>query len=1105
MLNIEDITAGMSIKGLAGKGTVKIIAVKHYGKSAAEITYKDNSGRPASSLLYPEDCMTLEAAGENLAWNFTGDGNIMRLVSEAYRFSLAYIFDPYIAVHTSEIEPLPHQIAAVYQEMLPRLPLRYVLADDPGAGKTIMTGLLLKELLIRGDLRKCLIVSPGSLAEQWQEELSRKFHLKFSLLNDDTDADFAIARLDKLARSEELQQKLQAQDWDIIVVDEAHKMSASVTGNDIHYTKRFRLGQLLSGITRHFLLLTATPHNGKEKDFRLFMSLVDSERFGAVHSDSSINDVSDVMRRLLKEELRKFDGTPLFPERRAYTVSYKLSPLEARLYDEVTDYVRNEFNKADRLNGKRRNAVGFALTILQRRLASSPEAIYQSLKRRHERLTQEQQGTFADDYDEDDYTSAQIESREDYAVDYVSASSTSHELEQELAVLEHLIDMADEVRKSGDNKKWNELSLLLQDNKNMFGADGQREKLIIFTEHKDTLFYLNRKISALLGDPGAVVSLHGGISRDERRKIEDQFMNDDTVRILTATDAAGEGINLQRAHLMVNYDLPWNPNRLEQRFGRIHRIGQDEVCHLWNLVATDTREGSVFQRLFDKLEQERAALGGKVFDVLGKITFNDKSLSELLVEAIRYGNDPAVRNRLNEAVDNSLTREHLLRLLEERALTEDTIDIARIRGDMTRTDARRLQPYFTGSFFIEAFRKLGGRILQKEKGRYKIAFIPMLIRSHSSLIPERYDRVCFDKSLSRNAELITPGHPLLEAVISCTLERYSGTLRQGTVFIDDSDNTQARLLFCIEDAIRDGTDRVISRHISFIEITSGGTARNAGYAPYLDYRAATPQEQDTALTQIRPQFTGDPEASALDYAITNIVPEHLQQARTHRLALLDKTARAVDTRMTEEIRYWDTKASELREKEREGKPAARLNSQNAEKRADDLDERRKFRLEEIKREKIISALPPVVVSGALIVPACLVNDTPTQHNSKAIELAAMNAVMRIEQDAGYSPRDVSSLKCGYDIESGDDSGLRFIEVKGRAKGAETVTVTAGEIRTALNCPDEFVLAVVEVDGQNTRAIYLKQPFTSAPDFGAASVNYSISELVRKSVILYEER
>src|SRR6202522_1861169 len=285
--------------------------------------------------------------------------------------------------------------------MLPRQPLRFLLADDPGAGKTIMAGLFIKELIARGDLQRCLVVCPGSLAEQWQDELYRRFHLPFEILTNDRlesartgnwflETNLAIARLDKLSRNEDVQQKLAAPDcrWDLVVCDEAHKMSATVFGGETKYTKRYHLGQLLSTLTRHFLLMTATPHNGKEADFQLFMALLDGDRFeGRFRDGVHVADASDLMRRMVKENLLKFDGTPLFPERIAYTVPYKLSDPEARLYKYVTEYVRTEFDRAEKLqNDKRAGTVGFALTILQRRLASSPEAIYQSLRRRKERL-----------------------------------------------------------------------------------------------------------------------------------------------------------------------------------------------------------------------------------------------------------------------------------------------------------------------------------------------------------------------------------------------------------------------------------------------------------------------------------------------------------------------------------------------------------------------------------------------------------------------------------------------------------------------------------------------------------------------------------------------
>ena len=546
MAKLEDLTIGSVVNGLLPNEPITVVSTKWYGSACLDVIYKTNTGITGSQVLYRDDEPSLSVLQMSLPWSFDIPGDKMRLVSEAYRIDLAHLFDPYLAVHTSSIEPLPHQISAVYEEMLPRLPLRYVLADDPGAGKTIMTGLLLKELIVRGDLKRCLIVCPGNLAEQWQDELYQKFHLRFEILTNDrlessvtgnvfTEINYCIARLDKLARNETIQEKLKVTDWDLIVCDEAHKMSASFWGNEIKYTKRYLLGRLLSTITRHFLLLTATPHNGKEEDFQLFMALIDPDRFEGICRTSNQNiDISDVMRRLVKEDLLKFDGKPLFPERIAYTVNYDLSPMEAQLYNAVTTYVQEEFNRADNLEGEHKNTVGFALTILQRRLASSPEAIYQSLRRRRERLEnrlrEEQLGKRAremewqfdipqDMDDLDDMPADELEKEEETVAERASAAKTIPELEAEIATLQRLETMANQVRSSGTDRKWEELSSILQDKEEMFAPDGQREKLIIFTEHRDTLNYLADKIRTLFGKPESVVTIHGGMLRDERRLI----------------------------------------------------------------------------------------------------------------------------------------------------------------------------------------------------------------------------------------------------------------------------------------------------------------------------------------------------------------------------------------------------------------------------------------------------------------------------------------------------------------------------------------------------------------------------------------------------------
>src|SRR5881296_1673014 len=401
MSKLEELRPNAAVRGLLPDSLVTVVNVQWFGSEALELTYKTPAGKVANELLYRHDEPRLEVVEQGRPWSFDGDGALFRLVSEAHRIRLAHLFDPVLAVHTSLVEPLPHQIVGVYDAMLPRQPLRFLLADDPGAGKTIMAGLLMKELIARGDLQRCLVVCPGSLAEQWQDELYRRFHLPFDILTNDKleaartgnwflENNLVIARLDKLYRDESVQDKLKAPDcrWDLIVCDEAHKMSASFFGGEVKFTKRHKLGQMLSPLTRHFLLMTATPHNGKEEEFQLFMALIDGDRFeGRFRDGVHTADVSDLMRRMVKENLLKFDGTPLFPERLAYTVPYKLSDPEARLYKAVTDYVREEFNRAEALqNDKRAGTVGFALTILQRRLASSPEAIFQSLRRRRERL-----------------------------------------------------------------------------------------------------------------------------------------------------------------------------------------------------------------------------------------------------------------------------------------------------------------------------------------------------------------------------------------------------------------------------------------------------------------------------------------------------------------------------------------------------------------------------------------------------------------------------------------------------------------------------------------------------------------------------------------------
>jgi hypothetical protein len=591
---------------------------------------------------------------------------------------------------------------------------------------------------------------------------------------------------------------------------------------------------------------------------------------------------------------------------------------------------------------------------------------------------------------------------------------------------------------------------------------------------------------------------------------------------------------------MVNYDLPWNPNRLEQRFGRIHRIGQTEVCHLWNLVAGETREGDVYLSLLRKLEIEQKALGGQVFDVLGK-AIAQVELRELLIEAIRYGDRPDIKAKQQQLVSDRLNREYLQKLIEEKALARDSLDITRvqaIREDMERAQARKLQPHFIGLFFQEAFTRLGGNLRPREPQRYQITHVPAVIRHRDRQIGlaepilNSYERICFDKDLisvsgKPIADLICPGHPLLDATLDLILERHRNLLRQRTILVDENPNSQTeRILVYLEHSIQDartdsnGQRRLVSRRMQYVELSCNPFTEdfptvseviNGGYAPYLDYRPLTEDEQK-AIGQILPSLTfpQDIEKQAINYAITHLVPSHLAEVQKPKQELIDKTLAAVKDRLTKEINYWDQRAVDLRLQEQAGKPNAKLNSTKAQQRADELATRLEKRLSELELERKLSPQPPLLVGVALIIPSHRlearqppspkISDTFSQ-NREAVELAAMEAVMQQERKLGYEPRDVSAQKCGYDIESviPETGQLRFIEVKGRIEGAQTVTVTKNEILTAFNRPDSYILALVEVPSDRLR--YVRQPFQQEPDFAAHSINYNWQKLWGRGEIM----
>jgi superfamily II DNA or RNA helicase len=1167
MTRLEDLKPDTLVKGLVGKEAVRLISVQRMGDMACQVFYRGQDGSTGDTIVFRSNEADLELVSGGRKWSFEGDGELFRLVSEAERIRLAYLFDPYVAVSSSTIDPLPHQISAVYEHMLPRQPMRFLLADDPGAGKTIMAGLLIKELLIRGELERCLIVAPGSLTEQWQDELKEKFELQFELLTRDlinatglgnpfAERPLLIARMDQLSRDDELQTRLeQAPEWDLVVFDESHRMSAHYFGSEVKRTKRYDMGKRVGSHARNLLLMTATPHNGKDEDFQLFMALLDEDRFAGQQKDAvHRSDPTDLMRRLVKEDLYTFAGTKLFPERRSYTAEYELSEPEKVLYEKVTEYVRDEMNRADRNanqqgGGKKRVNVGFALMTLQRRLASSPFAIHRSLERRRERLesrlkeerlllqgreagsklrldSKYDPGAISDDdiaelYEED--TAIEVEATEEAFTDNATTAQTLEELAFEIETLKGLEMLSKKVVDQRCDAKWSELDRILDDEQ-MREPNGGRRKLVLFTEFKDTLTDLAIKIRDRLGRPEAVVEIHGGVPRDKRRQIVHAFMNDPQVVVLLANDAAGEGVNLQRAHLMVNYDLPWNPNRLEQRFGRIHRIGQKEVCHLWNLLAKDTREGDVYIQLLHKLEIAREAHGDKVFDVLGQL-FSGRSLRDLLMDAVRYNQQPERQLQMDLEIEGAVNQEHLRQLLNERALVQQGMDIHKVellRQQMERAMARRIHPHYVHDFFIEAFRRIGGKVFEREKGRYEITYVPPLLLDRNQQIgfgvpvQARYERICFEKDHvadTPRAELVSPGHPLLEACLSLVLERDGAVLGQGAVLVDERDlGTEPRMLFCLEHGLQDGRrnrhgqQQLISNRLQFLEINRQGEVSIAGSAPYLDYRPLKDGEREQIEGVLSESWLAqDWDQLVITQALTTLVPEHLEEVKGERLERIAKASQEIQSRMQREINLWYSRYEELKQQETAGKQV-RLPAQVAKERYELLVARLEKRKVQLALEAQISAKVPILKGGTLVIPVGLLLEAsgvagetrPDAAARKRVELVAMNAVFEAEKALGRMPRDVSAQRgIGYDIESMDDQGdLFFIEVKGRIDGADSVTLTINEVNTARNSPHRFRLALVTVTGDQAAVpVYVSGIDWGSPGLGDYQISKKLQHLL----------
>ena len=1150
-MRIEDLAGAKNVVGVIEGEQVDVLAVSQQAPGLTLVFFQPKHGGPSHTFLTNEqvEALTVSEALSNTA--FSANPIDYKLAHEAYRMRLAGLFDPLVAVNSSDLQPLPHQIKAVYGEFLPRIPLRFLLADDPGAGKTIMAGLYIKELILRGYLKRCLIVVPGGLIDQWRQELLDKFSLNFDqLTKPDLDAidfanpfsakDFLIARMDQLSRANpEVESALEASQWDLIIVDESHRMSAYFSSwrGEAKETKRFKLGKRLSKITTNLLLMTATPHAGSEENFQLFLSLLDEDRFeGKKKSNMAKIDTSDVMRRLVKEDLVDLQGRALFPERRAQTVEYILSSEEKDLYEAVTNYVRQEMNRAAAIaakgDKKRSNNVGFALTILQRRLASSPRAILRSLERRQERLStwlrtlqaDSNSGDFkspaiTDDFDFDDeeiyeeYTPEELENAEDTsALDLATAAQTVEELKAELTTLGSLVERAKAVNALDEDKKWTELRSILADDLEEISEDASSRKFIVFTEHKDTLYYLTEKIRNLYGDASAVVSIHGGHSRVERNRAKESFTQDPKVRVLVATDAAGEGLNLQRAHLMVNYDLPWNPNRIEQRFGRIHRIGQTEVCWLWNLVAVETREGEVFKTLLDKIEQQSDAYNGNIFNVLGQgKPFNEKSLRDLLQDAVKYGNDPEVRAQRNKVIVEGV--EASIRDIQaDLALTEELrgeFDPSEIAKQYEEVQIRRLQPGFISGFFNPAFDRIAGQMktVSGEPGRFRITRVPeSLIRlslKHSAIGPvaSEYERVTFEREKIRfesasDAHLIAPGSPIMNAVIHKTLDDLQYALREGTILVDRTakQGTEPTLLVSVVQTVKNSVEPpvAVDRHFNFIEVSPTGEVTVSKIAPYIDYSNPSESEREYSMTEILPKLDlSKMDDLAKNYSISQLMDKDFGLLRSRTTERVDKIRKQVELRLDGEIDFWSRRALELRH---EPTTKSSMRPEEASKKAKELENRKQARLAELKKEESLTIDLPSVIARAIVIPEKLLVEAlkseadasifaRDQEAIKAVERRAVEMVMSTEKSRGRTPEEQARNNKGFDIISrARDSGESlFIEVKGRVDGADTFLVTTSEVQFGQNEGINHLLALVKVSGagpEYDEVRYVPSPFAS---------------------------
>ncbi len=1034
---------------------------------------------------------------------FTAEAWKIFLSLEKMRYKFAALYDPLLAMNTSKVDPLPHQIEAVYGYVLKLPRIRFLIADDPGAGKTIMAGLIIKELKLRNLVNRILIVTPGHLKDQWRRELSERFEEKFIVVDRNTiDALYGenvwkrekqiITSID-FAKREEILPSIAAAEFDLIIVDEAHKMSAYQYGDKTTKTGRYKLGEKLSQITEHLLFLTATPHKGDPDNFRLFLDLLVPGFFSnnEMLKESIKNKDNPLFIRRIKEDLKNFEGEPLFLPRNVETVAFSINhpPYnEMELYNELSKYVETQYNKA--LSSEKRRNVAFALVILQRRFASSTYALQRSLERRKKRLEELLKGAHEykksnGDFNLDDFDDLSEEERwrAEEIWETLSVAENREELEKEIGILETLIDKAKRIVSNEEEVKLKQFRETLDRLYSKY--EEQREKkILVFTESKDTLFYLENKIK----EWGYSVNvIHGGMKLEDRIRAEKVFKNE--TNVMVATEAAGEGINLQFCNMMINYDIPWNPNRLEQRMGRIHRYGQRKEVFIFNLVSNDTREGKVLNRLFNKLEEIKSALGSdKVFDVLGEVMMH-ANLSQLLTEAA--ANARNINDILKE-LDIEVDEEYINNVKENlgESLATRFIDYTRIKELNAKARENRLIPEYTESFFKKAFKKAGGHFVEKEN-YISIQTIPYEIRkiAESDTIKKsfghllkKYPKATFDKQTAfenPEIEFITFGHPLFESLMIWIEKNLSDDLQSGAVFIDPDGVLDGYILF-YEGEIKDGTGKTAGKRLFSFFVNE----QTVEYVP-------PSVIWDLLESDKKESYSDNPDLEKLKSSVSaKIIAEletykgELQKERNRQAEV--KTKYGIRS-LNDLIVMLDGKIIKLLERKERGENVD-IAIRSANERKEQYEKAVKELSENIEREKSLTLTSPKFITAIKVVPKGI---TDKLHSNKEIEKIGMEVSMKYEADNGRIPEDVSKENLGFDIRSKiNNDNFRYIEVKARA-GFGDVMLTQNEWFKAKRFGDDYYLYAVLNASENPRLHIIRNPAKQLKPEQKVDVRYII--------------